>query len=529
MLATRPSSLLWLAAASVTATIVPAHTIGNASWPFQSYRTAIFTPPTLEITGKNLSSEGYLFLAPDGPAAFQTAPLIMDMEGELVWNGLSTHAFNFGVQQYKGEDVLVFWNGSVFPEPVGRGNGVVHLLNKSYESVANVTLPGNFVELTPNASYASNIDLHEIKLTPRGTVLVTANNVTQADLSSVGGPEDGWIVNCFVYEIDIATNEILFEWDSLSHLDQLPLKYSLYPLGSEGYTGATQEKAWGYFHINAVALFEDGYIVSSRYFCSAIAVGRDGRVKWRLQGRDGGDFTLGNGTNFCYQHDIRAAPSNSTNCGFSLHMHDNANSPIDNNTVPTSGLLLDVDIASKQVSLNKRYVNASGLIFSTAQGDYQPLSNGNVFLGHGWVPVSEEYAPSGEILSTIQYGAAIKRPQGGFYSTEASGKATTLSYRTFKQTWIGCPMTKPHIVAQIEDHGTDVYVSWNGATEISGWEIYGGWTAGNLSCIATVPRTGFETVAHIQRVNYAQARPVLNGSRCHYGEEMRSDVVGLVG
>lgn len=313
--------LALLAATSVAGTIVPAHTLGNASWPFQTYRTAIFTPPELEITGKNLSSEGYIFLAPDGPGAFQTAPLIMDMDGELVWNGPSTHAFNFGAQQYKGDDVLVYWNGSVFPEPVGRGNGVVHLLDSHYESIVNVTLPGNFLELTPNASYTSNIDLHEIKLTPNGTVLVLGNNVTQTDLSSVGGPDNGWIVNCFVYEIDIATNEVIFEWDTLSHQDQLPLTYSLYPLGSEGYTGATQEKAWGYFHINAVAPFEDGYIISSRYLCSAIAIDRNGHVKWRLQGRDGGDFTLGNGTNFCFQHDIRAVMSDSAdNCTFSLHM-----------------------------------------------------------------------------------------------------------------------------------------------------------------------------------------------------------------
>jgi hypothetical protein len=129
---------------------------------------------------------------------------------------------------------------------------------------------------------------------------VTANNVTQADLSSVGGPTDGWIVNPFVYEIDIATNNVLFEWNVLEHLDELPFTFSLYPLGSEGFTGTRQDLAWGYFHINSVSLFQDGYIISSRYLCSAIAIAADGCVKWVLQGRNGGDFKLEDDAHFCY-------------------------------------------------------------------------------------------------------------------------------------------------------------------------------------------------------------------------------------
>lgn len=84
----------------------------------------------------------------------------MTGDGELVWNGPKQHAFSFGVQVYKNEKVLVGWNGSSFPEPVGRGNGAVTLWNKHYEQIANVKLPGNFLELTPGDSFASNIDVH---------------------------------------------------------------------------------------------------------------------------------------------------------------------------------------------------------------------------------------------------------------------------------------------------------------------------------------------------------------------------------
>lgn len=112
-----------------------------------------------------------------------------------------------------------------------------------------MTLPGNFLELEPGITYPSNIDLHELQITANGSLLVTANNVTQADLTSVGGPKHGWVVDCLVYEIDIATNEVLFKWSSLDHLDQLPFSDSLYPLGSEGFNGKNQSLAWGYVSV----------------------------------------------------------------------------------------------------------------------------------------------------------------------------------------------------------------------------------------------------------------------------------------
>ena len=211
---------------------MPANSTGNASWPYQTYETANFTPPALKISVHANGSDGYFFFAPDGATPFELAPLIMDSYGELVWNGPKQHAFNFGVQIYQSKPVLVSWNGTLYPEPIGRGNGVVYIWDKHYEQVAEVALPVNFLEQVPNATYPSSIDVHEVYITPKGSMLVTANNVTQADLTSVGGPANGWVVEAQVYEIDIATNEVLFEWKSLEHLDQIPLTASVLPLGA---------------------------------------------------------------------------------------------------------------------------------------------------------------------------------------------------------------------------------------------------------------------------------------------------------
>lgn len=256
--------------------------VTNATWPYQTFKTTSFTPPELLITKNGSQAHGHLFIGQAGPKAVEAAPLIMTDDNQLVWQGPTAQTFNFGTQAYKGESVLVYWNGTIFPEPVGRGSGVVHILNQQYEEIAQVSLGGNFEALT-GLHYPSNIDLHELYITSNNSIVVTANNVTQTDLSFVGGPTNGWIVDSQVYEIDIATNEVLFSWKSLDHLDQLPLSLSVYPLGSEGYTGTNQSNAWGYFHINAASPFEGGYLISSRYFCTALAIDAAGTVRWRLQ------------------------------------------------------------------------------------------------------------------------------------------------------------------------------------------------------------------------------------------------------
>ncbi|KAK4505175.1 hypothetical protein PRZ48_003138 [Zasmidium cellare] len=424
--------------------------LNETKWPSQNFTSVPeFHPPVLEITApEQASKDGYLFFNPGGPAADQVAPLIMDSDGELVWNGPpGLFTFNFGVQQYRGEDVLVFWNGTRFPEPKGRGHGNVYIWNKHYEQIANISLPGNFLEFN-GERYPSNIDLHEHYITGNGTILVLAYNITMADLRSVGGLAEGWVVEGQVYEIDIETNEVLFTWNSLEHLDKLPFTDSLYPLGSEGYDGKTQENAWGYFHHNAVTPFTDGYIISSRYFCSAIAISREGEVLWVLQGRDGGDFQLEGNASFCYQHDIRVLSSsldaNNSLASLTISMHDNANSPIDKNKIPTSGKIFDIDLASKTATQTHRYLNTSGLIYGTAQGSHQRMTNGNIFEGAGYVPVMEEFSPDGTPLCRWTFGTPIRTTEGGFLSPEPEN--VVLSYRAYKQTWVGCPRTTPDVV-----------------------------------------------------------------------------------
>ena len=45
------------------------------------------------------------------------------------------------------------------------------------------------------------------------------------------------------------------------------------------------------------------------------------------------------------------------------------------------------------------------------------------------------------------------------------------SYRTYKFPWIGLPRTPPKIA--VSDDGQELYMSWNGATEVAEWVVQG--------------------------------------------------------
>ena len=493
-----------------------------APWPTKSFKTQpTFSPPVLAInkTGEPIAP-GYLFFAPDGRPPLQVNPLIMGTDGKLVWNGPLEHAFNFGMQSYQGKSVLVYWNGTVYSEPVGRGNGAVYILDNTYNIIKTVTLPGNFVEQIPGATYPSNIDLHEINITPKGTMLVTANNVTTTDLTSIGGPAAGWIVNSMFYEIDIATNEVLFEWSALDHLAQIPFNSTYYPLGFAGFNGANQTVPWGYTHINAVTKYGDGYLASFRYLCAIIAFDKKGSVLWKLNGVTGGDFTLGPDTSFCYQHDIRVISNTTTT--LSISIHDNANSPVNSNTsitppdgpvaVRTSGLELSIDLKAKTVSKIARFFNPANPIFSPAQGNFQRIlstSLGNIFMGHGILGIFEEFTKAGKIAMTVQFAALIQ--------------GAGLSYRAFHQPWIGCPSAPPAIFADVENGSTVVYASWNGATEYKSWTVYAGTSNASMTAVANkVARTGFET-----KIVVPGNPSVLQVEATNCGEKVKSQVFTL--
>ena len=268
------------------------HQVVNGSgkvWPYQVYTSSPFNPPQLEIRadGQPLGP-GLLFISPSDQTSVKatkdTAPMIMTETGQLVWHGPMIDATNFRVAYYEGNSVLTFWSGSKSPGAnVGHGYGEVTFLDSTYNEILTVC-PQLGLRAPDNATFACQADFHESFVTDRNTLLVTAYNVTETDLSSIGGPARGWVFDCLFFELDPRNGDILFRWSALEHVPvaETRLKFA----GS----GFNQSVPLDWFHINSVENIGNKFLVNSRHLWTTYLVTAKGDIEWTFQGSTGGDF-----------------------------------------------------------------------------------------------------------------------------------------------------------------------------------------------------------------------------------------------
>jgi hypothetical protein len=276
--------------------LLSAQALADDTWPFMTLQTAPFLPPQVSITKSGPTDLGYIFVGPRGNQEQGIAALIYDEEANLVYQGPQEVTANFKVQKLFNEDVITFWAGDMMT--LGFGYGAVHILDNTYREIYTVKLQQDFVS-PDNQPRDSFIDLHESRVTHRNTLLVTAYNVTQRDLTPIGGRLDDFMLDAMFFEIDVATNEIVFSWSALDHLDKIPLEDSKQHWAED--VGA-QEKPYDAYHINSVELMDDGYIISLRHYWSGYFVHNNGSVLWQLSvslvvslshGRDYADAMIG--------------------------------------------------------------------------------------------------------------------------------------------------------------------------------------------------------------------------------------------
>lgn len=264
----------------------------STSWPYQTFQTEPFEQPVLAInkTGAELA-EGFFMLTPEG---FQgNSAAIMAGNGDLIWNGPNITAGNLMVQSLNGKPVLTFFQGAAGPQGLGSFTyGNISILDDTYTEIYNVCLDLNLV--TPDGSSSGcSINAHESLITSRGTILLTIVNITTADLTSIGGPEVGWVNDDIFVEVDVTTMEILYKWRALDHI---PINATNVALkGTQGLSKATP---FDWFHMNSIALLGDGYLISSRMTFSLYAINPTGSLDWTLDGLTGGDFSVPSGANF---------------------------------------------------------------------------------------------------------------------------------------------------------------------------------------------------------------------------------------
>lgn len=251
----------------------------------QRFRSTPLLAADISSNKTGATVPGYLWIEPgQGGSNAGGAQIIAD-DGSLVWRDTTgADGTNFNLQPFNGKQYLTFWRGDKSPQN-GCGYGSVDFLDSTYTQRYSVCVTDpNIVRFpgTPDTQ-TCQIDYHESRVTDRGTLLGTGRQIVQRDLRYLGGPQAGYILDSIFYEVDIATNNVLFRWSPLDHLDQYDsLAASQFRL-PDGNNATTLKNAWDYWHSNSVARVPapmGGFILSSRPLSSIFKLDEAGNIEW---------------------------------------------------------------------------------------------------------------------------------------------------------------------------------------------------------------------------------------------------------
>ncbi|KAK5128956.1 hypothetical protein LTR85_000289 [Meristemomyces frigidus] len=424
-----------------------------------AYRTQSYvsfdlnSPQASVVQWEDSCDYGFVFLDPSGPAVAHRGPLIIDAKGNLIWTSDQFETTtNQKLQQYKGEEYLTFWSGQ---KAKTMGTGAYYMLDSNYTVVHKVDAVGEGLRG----------DLHEFKITKDDTALLTVYNLTNADLTGMGWfrTENGWITDSLFQEVDIATGELLFEWKATEHF-RAEGSYMTNPFG--GYTAGIP---FDFFHINSVEKDAQGnYLISSRHFHTVMCIdGKTGDVLWELGGRseDFLDLSDGKASDFSWQHDARWLSEEEV----LLSVFDNGVAWPHVDAPYSEGLVIKMDIENRTAALVQSYRSPSRPR-SSSQGSVQPIKGADgeehIFIGWGSSAAFSEFAVDGHLLCETHFTASA-----------SWWWERVKSYRAFKTpSWSATPAAWDPS-AKID--GGNLYVSWNGATDVAFWELQGRNTDGD--------------------------------------------------
>ncbi len=419
------------------------------------------TPPTISIRRHGVpASPRYIFLNAPYSGPGHGGSYILDHHGHFVWFGPNTathHRMNFDVQSYQGKPVLTWFQGLVVQ---GYGKGELIIADDSYK-IRHVIRP-------PHGELA---DFHDFYLTQQGSAYITIYRTHSGiDLSSHGGPRNGYVISGVAQEIDIKTGELLWEWDSMNHV---PLGESHESLSSGD---GTKTRPYNYFHINSFSPAGDNsgdVLISGRNTFAIYRVKRNkaGTVVWRLNGKRS-HFNMGPGSHFYWQHHVRAFDG-----GNRITVFDNGAMREER----SRAIILHLDAAHRRATLRKAYSHPGKVLLASAMGSAQLLEDGGMFVGWGTQPYFSEFSRDGRLL------------------LDGSITVGDQSYRAFTRAWSGHPTDPPEVGARPRaGGGAVVYASWNGATHVATWRVLAGKSRSALHEAGSGRRSGFETAIAVR-------------------------------
>jgi hypothetical protein len=424
------------------------------------------------------TAPGYVFASPFlGPGQYGT--MIFDNAGKLVWFRPvppGQDAADFRTQLYRGKNDLTWWQGKTIQFGYGLGEDVI--ADANYRTVSVV-----------RAGNGLMADEHEFLLTSHGSAYVLAYSPVAMNLSAVGGPANGIALDGVIQQVDIHTGLVMWEWHSLDHV-AITESYSKPPppTGTSG--------VYDYFHINSLEIGRHGdLLISARNTWALYDLNsHTGALLWRLAGKRS-SFMLGPNVQFAYQHDARWLP----NGEISL-FDDEGFPPI---KPPSRAEVIKLDLHANTATVAAQLVRTSGPLITNSQGNAQSLPGGGWMVGWGGLPNFTEFNGQGQIV----YDAQLPTGEN--------------SYRVYREPWAAEPTEPPRIMAKSVSISApcppgarscplllrdEAYVSWNGATTVSFWQVLSGSSATHLKPVSTKPRSGFETSIPIGRANFFRVR-----------------------
>ena len=441
--------------------LLPAARVPGDELTFQSRPD--LTPASVEVTRQTAgAAPGDIFLTPQqGPT--QNGVMILDGQGALVWYQpvpTGDMAADLHVQRYLGQPVLTWWQGY---SGAGVGAGEDEIYDSSYQRIAEV-----------RAGNGLTADLHEFRLTPQGTALVTAFYPVYWDASAVHGAKQQVVLDSVVQEIDIKTGLVLYQWDSLDHVP-LADSYEAMP--------ASAGSPFDYFHVNSVQLQPNGdLLISARNTWAAYDVDDlTGGTVWTLGGKNS-SYKLSSDATFAFQHDVRLHTEGDP----TVTLFDDGAGPPKVHT-QSRGITVRLDDKAMTATLVSEDLHSPAFA-AGFEGNVQALPDGNTFVGWGQQPYFTEFNSQGQMVF-----------DGRFVGANSS-------YRAYRFPWTGTPTAPPSVAASTTGSTTNVYVSWNGATQVASWLVFAGPAANALEPVVTAAKKGFETQIGIRAQHYVSVQ-----------------------
>ena len=449
----------------------------NAAGSTKSTRSAVgppyrtrpdLSPPAVQVTTPgNATAPGVLLTTPNLPR--HTGAMLMDNKGQPYWyKPAASPAFTVGdleTARYHGKNVLVWFEG-LAPYGPGSYRGSYTIVDSTYRKIATV-----------HAANGMEADIHEIDINSAGRAYIGIYNPVIRDLSAFGGSRSATVLEYVIQEIDIASGDLFFEWHSL---DSFPV--------TDSYEALTNVPV-DYMHGNSVSQDTDGnLLVSARHLSVGFKINRStGKVMWRLGGkRNQFTFSPAGEPGPSYQHHlVRVSPG-------VLSFYDNGRGR------PSRGVEYRVNETAHTAVRIKEQRHVPSLE-SFSQGSYQQLPGGHSLVAWGNTGFVTEYDANGAV--------------------RFEGERAELVSHVPVRSGMAVPRRSPAVVAEQRTGHDTVFVSWNGATDVTSWEVRTGPTRTSLTTAVTAPRDGFETAINVPHATYVQVR----------GRAADNSVLGIIG